>query len=102
MITFTQHKRIMRLKTKRARAAAMAKLDWTVDPKTGCSNSSPEFGRLCSEVERIIRSDARMLMAGRADSTAGLIMAQLAHEHGLKPSKRRASLTTNKAEKATP
>jgi hypothetical protein len=58
--------------------------DWTLDSE-GRSNSSPEFLRLCDEVERLIRSEAHSLIAGRADIAARLIMAHLAHVHGLKP-----------------
>ena len=59
--------------------------DWTVDPETGRSNSSPLFRDLCAEVERLIRSEAFSLINGRIDSVAGLIMAQLAHVHHLAP-----------------
>ncbi len=57
--------------------------DWT--RKKGQSNSSDEFLQLCEAVERLIRADAFHLIAGRADMTARLIMAQLAHVHGLAP-----------------
>lgn len=60
--------------------------DWTWDER-GHSNSSAKFMHLCNEVERLIRSDAHMLIAGRADMTARFIMAQLAHVHGLAPTK---------------
>lgn len=60
------------------------KLDWTCD-NTGRSNSSQKFQRLCDDVERMIRGDAHSLIAGNAQSTARLIMAQLAHVHGLAP-----------------
>ena len=59
--------------------------DWTIDPATNRSNSSSVFEALCQEVERLIRSAAHQLIAGRADVTAGLIMAQLAHKWGLVP-----------------
>lgn len=59
--------------------------DWTVDPETSRSNSSALFNRLTAEIERLIRQDAFKLIAGRADMTAGLIMAQLAHVHHLGP-----------------
>lgn len=59
--------------------------DWTVDPATGRSNSSRRFLFLCAEVEALIRGDAFQLIAGRADNTAVLIMARLAHEHGMRP-----------------
>ncbi len=67
--------------------AAMAKLDWTINPDTGQSNSSDAFNAICDEVERLIRGDARNLIAGSADSTARLIVAQLAHVHGLAPTR---------------
>lgn len=59
--------------------------DWTVDPVTKRCNSSPEFLRLTAAVERLIRDSAHTLIAGRADNVAGLIMAQLAHVHGMRP-----------------
>lgn len=59
--------------------------DWTIDSKTGRSNSSELFEILCKEVERIIRSDAFHLIGGRADMTARLILARLAHEFKLAP-----------------
>lgn len=63
----------------------MSQLDWTVDPETGRSNSSERFRTLVDEVEYLIRADASKLIAGRADMTAQLIVAQLAHVHGLVP-----------------
>lgn len=89
MISDRQMSRIQKLRTKRQRMAAAAKIDWTIDTRTGRSNSSPTFNRLRSEIEQIIRGDARSLIAGRAQDTAGLIMAQLAHVHGLRPGKSR-------------
>jgi hypothetical protein len=59
--------------------------DWTA--QDGRSNSSPEFNRLTEEVARLIRDSAHDLIAGRADRVAELIMAQLAHKHGLAPRK---------------
>lgn len=67
--------------------------DWT--SKDGVSNSSDEFLHLVDVVERLIRSDAHMLISGRADRTAGLIMAQLAHIHGLAPTKGKNDNTDN-------
>lgn len=58
--------------------------NWTCDSK-GRSNSSAKFEYLCDEVERLIRSDAHSLISGNAGSTARLIMAQLAHKHGMAP-----------------
>lgn len=59
--------------------------NWTVDPETNRSNSSPEFQALVEAVERLIRGEAHSLIAGRADQAAQLLMAQLAHVHGLVP-----------------
>lgn len=58
-------------------APAQGAPDWTKD--------SPEFLRLCGEVERLIRGEAHSLISGNAGATARLIMAQLAHVHGLAP-----------------
>ena len=63
--------------------------DWTADPETGRSNSSPLFRSLCAEVTRLIRDDAFQLISGHADRTAALIMAQLAHVHHLAPREER-------------
>lgn len=59
-------------------------VDWTVG-LDGRANSSAKFEYLVAEVTRLIRDDARMLITGHADATAGLIVAQLAHRHGLRP-----------------
>lgn len=61
------------------------KSDWTMDPKTGRTNSSVRFEGLCDEVEDLIRGGAHSLIAGQAGNVARLIMAQLAHVHGLRP-----------------
>ena len=65
----------------------MVKADWTRN-KAGRSNSSEAFEFLVDEIERLIRNDARTLIAGYAGNTARLIVAQLAHVHGLKPTRR--------------
>lgn len=57
--------------------------DWTV--KDGRTNSSDEFERIADEIERLIRNDSYMLISGRADNTARLILAQLAHVHHMRP-----------------
>lgn len=59
--------------------------DWTADPSTGRSNSSPLFLELRDEVGRLIRDDAYTLIRGGATATAGVILAQLAHKHGFGP-----------------
>lgn len=58
--------------------------DWTAGPD-GRTNSSETYQRIAAHVEALIRQDAHRLIAGRADMTAGLIVAQLAHKHGLAP-----------------
>ena len=62
---------------------------WTDNPKTGRSNDSPLFEELVVDVESIIRRDAHTLINGGANSTARLIVAQLAHRHGLAPGETR-------------
>jgi dihydroneopterin aldolase len=57
--------------------------DWT--ERDGRANSSLKFVNLCTAVEKLIRQSAHDLILGRADRVAGLIMAQLAHVHGLAP-----------------
>ena len=52
--------------------------DWTVDPETGRSNSSEKYNELCKLVESLIRGDAFMLINGRADETARMIVSHLA------------------------
>lgn len=59
--------------------------DWTIDPETGRSNSSPEFLELVEVVERIIQNSAHDLVAGRPEKVARLILARLAHGYGLSP-----------------
>jgi hypothetical protein len=58
--------------------------DWTTGP-AGASNTSEAFLTLCVEVERLIRGDAHQLIAGHVHRTAWLVVAQLAHEHGVGP-----------------
>lgn len=53
--------------------------DWTVGHGTR-SNTSQEFVVLCAAIEKIIRGEAATLIAGRADSTARIIAAHIAHE----------------------
>ena len=70
--------------------------DWTIDPQSHRSNSSPEFMRLVEHVDRLIRNSAFDLIGGRTLSVAGLIMAQLAHVHGLAPRVPRAKARRGK------
>ena len=55
--------------------------DWTM--KGNSSNSSDEYLRIVSKVRELIRHSA--LTDGDTDSTARLIVSQLAHEHGMSP-----------------
>lgn len=59
--------------------------DWTVDPKTGRTNASPKFLRLVAAVELLLRESGHSLVNGHADAVARLIVAQLAHKHGMRP-----------------
>lgn len=60
--------------------------DWTINPATGRTNSSPQFAALVDEVERLIqRNGGSCLDSAWVRATAGLIMAQLAHVHHLAP-----------------
>jgi hypothetical protein len=62
--------------------------DWTRDAE-GRSNSSPEFLRVVDEVTRLIRDGAgRSLDPQWARSTAGLIVAQLAHAQHYGPTEK--------------
>ena len=60
--------------------------DWT--SKDGVANSSEEYNRLCDLVTQLIVGDAHMIVGGRADRTARLIVSHLAAE-GLVPSEKR-------------
>lgn len=53
--------------------------NWTTDPTTGRSNSSPLFYELGGFIGRLIRDEAHSLIRGRTDDTGLLIAAQLAH-----------------------
>jgi hypothetical protein len=64
--------------------------DWTVD-KSGRSNASPQFIALVAEVDRLIRNSGRSLITGHSLAVARVIVAQLAHVHGLAPTKKRRS-----------
>lgn len=59
--------------------------DWTVDPETGRSNSSPEFEELSEFVGEIIRDSAHSLILGGYAGVGRLIMAQLAHRKNVGP-----------------
>jgi hypothetical protein len=65
-------------------------MDWTTDD-SGRSNSSPLYCELRAEIARLIRDDAYKLLSGNAEATAGLILSQLAHVHGLAPTKEKTA-----------
>ncbi len=58
-----------------------AEKDWTCDER-GFSNSSEEFDRLARDIASVL-SDTRL--GHDLYATAGLILARLAHVHGLAP-----------------
>lgn len=62
--------------------------DWTANVE-GRSNSSLAFHAIAATIERLIRDDAHMLISGRADKTARLIVAQMAHKFGMAPDEAR-------------
>ncbi len=77
------------MKSKTRKAAGKASLDPLVRPDwtsngTGCNNSV-QYLETVSIVESMIRNDAHMLLSGRADQTARLIVSTLAHNHGFGP-----------------
>lgn len=59
--------------------------DWTA--ADGVSNCSALFEDLSYEVAELIRSSAHSLLAGNVNQVGRLIMAQLAHKHGLAPAR---------------
>lgn len=61
----------------------MGECDWTAND--GSANSSPIFLALSLEIERVIRSSAHDLIAGDADTVARVILANMAHKHGMVP-----------------
>lgn len=58
--------------------------DWTMRPD-GAANSSDKFEELAREVARLIRENAGTLLSGGSDSVGAIILARLAHVHGLAP-----------------
>ena len=61
--------------------AEKIKKDWTV--KDGLANSSEVYLSLVNEVDRIIRESGDELICGLHKHVARMIVAQLAHKHGL-------------------
>ncbi len=63
---------------------AKLELDWTCAPD-GRSNSSEKFDECVNAVQRLILDSAFDLIRGNSEAVARLIVAQLAHVHGLVP-----------------
>jgi len=59
--------------------------DWTRHGATGRSNEAPIYLGLRAEVARILRQSAHDLINGGVDTVAGVIVARLAHVHGVGP-----------------
>lgn len=57
--------------------------NWTQD-ENGTENSSKLFKTLVDEIDRLIRSSAYSLINGQTKDVARLILAQLAHQHGMR------------------
>jgi len=68
--------------------------DWTVDPITHRSNSSPFFHFMTERVNEIILNSARDIVNGRTKHLAGLILAQLTHKYGFVPTRSHGSILT--------
>jgi phosphotransacetylase len=58
--------------------------DWTTTEK-GVVNASERYLEIVAAVESLIRGDAHALISGNVNKTARLIVSQLAHVHGLRP-----------------
>lgn len=58
--------------------------DWTRGAD-GRSNTSDAYRTLVDEVDALIRSEAHALIHGQSHTVAALIVAQLAHKHGVEP-----------------
>ena len=70
--------------------------DWTVG-HDGRSNNSAKFLSACQAVDRLIQNSGSDIVHGRTSAVARLIVAQLAHVHGMAPTVRDASDTTKRA-----
>ncbi len=68
---------------KEPRHTNIVEPDWTAGPRG--SNSSDAFERIVNEVTRLIHECAHDLIMGRTPGVARLIVAQLAHVHGMAP-----------------
>lgn len=62
--------------------------DWTENPRTHRSNSSPMFNFLEDKITELINDSAFDLVRGEEGhrTVARLILAHLAHKFGMKPS----------------
>ncbi len=58
--------------------------DWTRGAD-GRANNSERFNELVGAVDILIRSEGGLIVSGQSERVALLIMAQLAHVHGLRP-----------------
>lgn len=58
--------------------------DWTAD-EAGVSNSSAAYREIADAVADLIWASAHDLIRGNTETVARLIVAKLAHEHGLAP-----------------
>ncbi len=65
---------------------------WT-DGEDGFSNSSDKFEELVRAVKQLNLDSAHALIQGNSDSVARLIVAQLAHVHGMEPTGQRSKET---------
>lgn len=57
--------------------------DWTA--ADGISSTSDMFNELVQAVAELLEDQAHALIQGKTERVAGLIVAQLAHRHGLSP-----------------
>ena len=65
-------------------SAAWAGADWTVAPG-GRSNASKAYLCLVDDIDRLLRECGFYLVNGQVRQVARLIVARLAHKHGLAP-----------------
>lgn len=69
----------------------MTKTDWTVD-QVGCANNSLVFNKLWQTISHILKTEGNTLMTGGVEAVSRLILAQLVHVHGMRPSEADLSL----------
>lgn len=79
--------RIGPVRIKGSRSTMTDDQDWTFDAE-GRSNSSEEFNVLVNVVFRLLQSDALGIQSTQGRySAARLIVARLAHDYGMRPTK---------------